>query len=67
MRNNVLGDDDVVDGEIETPVAFLVDGVSEKNTFGGLGYQFVSGLGREIRIAGAAELAHVLIGGGDSM
>jgi hypothetical protein len=61
------GDDDIVGGEIETPVAFMVSGLSEENTSGGPGCQFVSGFGEEIRIAGATKHAQVLIGGGDSM
>jgi transketolase N-terminal domain/subunit len=63
----VLGDDDVVGGEIETPIAFVVSEVSEENTSGGPGCQFVSGFSREIRVAGSTEHAQVLIGGGDSM
>jgi hypothetical protein len=45
IKNNVSGDDDVVGGEIKTPVTFVVNGVFEKNTSGGLGCQFVSGFG----------------------
>jgi hypothetical protein len=60
-------DDDVVGGEIKTPVTFVVSGVSEKNTSGGLRCQFVSGISREIRIAGTTKHAQVLIGGGNSM
>jgi hypothetical protein len=37
IKNNMLGDDDVVSGEIKTPVTFVVSGVSEENTFGGSG------------------------------
>jgi hypothetical protein len=67
IKNNVPRDDDVVGGEIETPVAFVIGGVSEENTSSGLGCQFVSGFGGEIGIAGATEHTQVLIGGGDSM
>jgi hypothetical protein len=63
----VSGDDNVVGGEIKTLITFVVNGVSEENTFGGPGCQFVSGFGGEIRIAGTTEQAQVLIGGGDSM
>jgi hypothetical protein len=41
----VLGDDDVVGGEIKTPVTFMISKISKKNTSGGLGCQFVSGFG----------------------
>jgi hypothetical protein len=61
------GDDDVIGGEIETPVSFMVSSVSEKNTSDGLGCQFVSNFGGEIRIAGTTKHAQVFIGGGDSM
>jgi hypothetical protein len=54
-KNNVLGDDDAVSGEIKTPVTFVVSGVSEKNTSGGIGCQFVDDFDREIRIAGTTE------------
>jgi hypothetical protein len=45
----------------------VISRVSEENTSGGPGCQFVSGFGGEIRIAGATEHTQVLIGGGDSM
>jgi hypothetical protein len=60
-------DDNVIGGEIETPVAFVISGVSEENTYGGLGCQFVSNFAGEIRIAGATEHTQELIGRGDSM
>jgi hypothetical protein len=63
----VSGDDDVVGGEIKTPITFVVSGVSKENTSGGPGCQFISGFGGEIRIAGTTEHAQVIIGGGDSM
>jgi hypothetical protein len=63
----VPGDNDVVVGEIETPVAFVTSGVSEENTFGGPRCQLVRGFSGEIRVAGATEHAQVLIGWGDSM
>jgi transketolase N-terminal domain/subunit len=63
----VSGDDNVVGGEIKTPITFVVSGVSEENTSGGPGCQFVSGFDGEIRIAGTTKHAQVLIGGGDSM
>jgi hypothetical protein len=51
----VLGDDDVVDGEIKTSVTFVVCEASEENTSGGSVCQFVSGFGGEIRIVGTTE------------
>jgi hypothetical protein len=63
----MLGDNNVVVGEIKTPVIFVVSRVSKENISVGLRCQFVSGFGREIRIAGTTELAQVIIGGSDSM
>jgi hypothetical protein len=37
IKNNVLGDDDVVGGEIMTLVAFVIGGLSKENTSGGSG------------------------------
>jgi hypothetical protein len=45
----------------------VISGVFKENTSSGLGCQFVSDFGGEIRIAGATEHAQVLIGGGESM
>jgi hypothetical protein len=59
----VSGDDDIVGGEIKTLVTFVVSGVSEENTSGGVGCQFMGGFGGEIRIAGTTKHAQVLIGG----
>jgi hypothetical protein len=67
IKNNVSRDDDVVGGEIKTPVTFVVSGVFERNISGGPRCQFLSGFGREIRIPGTTEHAQMLIGGGDSM
>jgi hypothetical protein len=53
----VSGDDNVVGGEIKTPINFVVSGVSEENTSGGPGCQFMSGFAGEIRIAGTTKHA----------
>jgi hypothetical protein len=37
IKNNMLGDDDVVGGEIETLIALVIDGVSEEYTTSGPG------------------------------
>jgi hypothetical protein len=63
----VSRDDDVVGGEIKTPVTFVVNRLSEENTSGGSRCQFVGGFGGEIRTAGTTECTQVLIGGSDSM
>jgi hypothetical protein len=61
------GDDDVVGGEIETPVSFVVSGVSKENASSGPKCLFVSDFGGEIRTVCATKHTQVLIGGGDSM
>jgi hypothetical protein len=63
----MLRDDAVVGGEIETPVAFVIDEVSEKNKSSEPRWRFVSGFGGEIGIAGATKHTQVLIGGSDSL
>jgi hypothetical protein len=61
IKNIISGDDDVVGGETKTSVAFVISGVSKKNTSDGHGCQFMSCFGIEICIAGTTELVHVLI------
>jgi transketolase N-terminal domain/subunit len=63
----VSGDNAVIGDEIKTPITFVISRVSKKNTSGGLGCQFMSGIGRKIQTAGTTEHTQVLIGGGDSM
>jgi hypothetical protein len=48
-------DNDVIGGEIETPVAFVIGRVSEEGTSGGPGCQFMRCLGGGVGIAGATE------------
>jgi hypothetical protein len=60
-------DDDVIGGEIETLIAFVIGRVSEEDTSGGLGCQFMRCLGGEVGIAGAIKHSQVLIGGGDTV
>jgi hypothetical protein len=58
------GDDDVISGEIETLIALVTGGVSEKYTTSGpRGGQFVSSLCGEIGIANTTENVQVLIWG----
>jgi hypothetical protein len=38
IKNNMSRDDDIIGGEIETPVAFVICRVSEEGTSGGLGF-----------------------------
>jgi hypothetical protein len=61
IKNNMSGDDDVVDGEIETPISFVISKVSEEDTTSGLGVQFVDSLCGEVGIANIAKHAQVLI------
>jgi hypothetical protein len=61
------GDDNVIGGEIKTPIAFVIGRVSEDGTSGERGYQFMRCFYREVGIAGATEHPQVLIGGGDTV
>jgi hypothetical protein len=48
-------DDDVIGGEIETLIVFVIDKIFEEGTSSGPGCQFIRCLGREVRIVGASE------------
>jgi hypothetical protein len=60
-------DDDVIGGEIETPIAFVIGRVSKEDTSSGPGCQFMRCLGGEVGIAGTTKHSQVLIGGGDTL
>jgi hypothetical protein len=47
------GNDDVISGEIDTLIAFVIGRVFEEDTSDGLGCQFMRCLGGEIGIASA--------------
>jgi hypothetical protein len=53
-------DDDVVGGEIDTPITFAISRVSEEDTTSGPGGQFVGILYREVGIENTAEQTQVL-------
>jgi hypothetical protein len=59
--------DDVVGGEIETSITFVISGVSEEDTTSGPGSQFVGSLCGKVGIANTAEHAQVLIWGCDTI
>jgi hypothetical protein len=59
----VSRDDNIVGGEIKTPITFVISGVFEENTSDGSRCQFVDDFSGEIRIADTTEHAQVLIGG----
>jgi hypothetical protein len=67
IKNNMSGDDDVIGGEIETLIVFVIGRVSEEDTSGGLRCQFMRCLGGEVGIVGATKHSQVLIGGGDTV
>jgi hypothetical protein len=48
-------DDDVIGGEIKTPVAFMIGRLCKEGTSGGSRCQFMRCLGREVGIADATE------------
>jgi hypothetical protein len=49
------GENDVIGGEIETPIAFVISRISEDGTSGGPGCQSMRCLGGEVGIASATE------------
>jgi hypothetical protein len=55
------GDDEVVGGEIETPITFVINEVSEEDTTSGPGSQFVGSLSGEVGIVNTAKHTQVLI------
>jgi hypothetical protein len=57
----MLGDDDVVGGEIETPIAFVISKISKEDTTSGSVCQSVSILSGKVGIANTTEHAQVLI------
>jgi hypothetical protein len=54
-------DDDVISGEIEILITFVISGVSEEDTTCGLEGQFVCILCGEVGIANVAKHAQVLM------
>jgi hypothetical protein len=61
IKNNMLEDDNVVSGEIKTLITLVINGVSEEDTMGGPGGQFVGSLCGEVGKVNTAENAQVLI------
>ena len=59
----MTGDDHSVGREIEAAVSFVVSGVSQEDTQGGSGREFVGGSGRQVGIKFAPKDANVVIGG----
>jgi hypothetical protein len=49
------GDDDVIGGEIEIPIAFVIGRISKEGTSARPGCQFMRCLDGEVGIAGATE------------
>jgi hypothetical protein len=56
----MLGDNNVVGGEIQTLITFVINGVSKEDTPSGPGGQFVGSLCGEVGIANTAEHTQVL-------
>jgi hypothetical protein len=61
LIKNMSGDDDVGGGEIETPITFVISGVSEEDTTSGRGGQFVGSLCGKVGIASTAEHTQVVV------
>jgi hypothetical protein len=60
----VTRDDDVVGGEVQTPIPLVVRGVAEKEAASGARRKLVRGGSRSVRVAGTAEHTEVVIGRG---
>jgi hypothetical protein len=55
IKNNMSEDDDVIGGEIKTPIAFVIGRVTKECTSGGPVCQFMRCLGGEVGIAGTTK------------
>jgi hypothetical protein len=67
VEDDVPGDDDSVCGEVKAAITLVMRGVAEERTQGGARSKFVGGGGGEIRIAGTAKRAQIVIGGKSAM
>jgi hypothetical protein len=60
----VTRDDDAVGGEVQTPIPLVVRGVAKEEAAGGARINLMRGSSGSVRVAGIAEHAKVVIGGG---
>jgi hypothetical protein len=61
LIKNMTGNNDVVGGDIETPIAFVISRVSNDFTMSGPGDQFVGSLCGEVGIVNTTEHMQVVI------
>jgi hypothetical protein len=60
----VTRDDDAVGGKVQTPIPLVVRGVAKEEAAGGVRRKLMRGSSESVRVAGTAEHAKVVIGGG---
>jgi hypothetical protein len=60
----VTRDDDAVGGEVQTPIPLVVRRVAKEEAAGGARRKLMRGSSRSVRVAGTAEHAKVVVGGG---
>jgi hypothetical protein len=64
VEDDVTRDDDAVGGKVQTPIPLVVRGVAKEEAAGGVRRKLMRGSSESVRVAGTAEHAKVVIGGG---
>jgi hypothetical protein len=64
VEDDVTRDDDAVGGEVQTPIPLMVRGVAKEEAAGGARRKLMMGSSGSVRVAGIAEHAKVVVGGG---
>lgn len=62
IKTDMPGDQNMICGEVQAPIAFVVCGITEKDTFSGTRREFVVGSGGEVGIAMTTKHSKVLVG-----
>jgi len=63
IKDDVSRDENLISGEIQTPITFVVGGISKEHTKGGARRELVGSSSREVRVVGASEDPMVIVGG----
>jgi hypothetical protein len=64
VEDDVMRDDDAVGGEVQTLIPLVVRGVAKEEAAGGARRKLMRGSSGSVRVAGTAEHAKVVVGGG---
>jgi hypothetical protein len=64
VEDDVTRDDDAVGGEVQTPIPLVVRGIAKEEAAGGARRKLMRGSSGSVRVAGTAEHAKVVVGGG---